>query len=227
MAQQISPGTIIAASIIMSRALAPIEMAVSHWRGFIAARQGADRLNAALRAAPTAGRTNLPEPASSLALESVTVMPPRSQKIVVDRISFTLRSGDGLAIVGPSASGKSSLARAIVGVWPMVMGKIRLDGAPIDQWDPVRLGRHIGYLPQSVDLFEGTIAQNIARFEPDRSSRNVLEAAIQAGVHEMILDMPDGYDTFIGEGGEVLSSGQRQRIGLARALYRRPLPDRS
>ncbi len=220
--QQISPGTIIAASIIMSRALVPIEMAVSNWRGFIAARQAGVRLNAALRGTPPIARTNLPDPTSSLELTSVTVMPPRSRKIVVDRVSFALRSGDGLAIVGPSASGKSSLARAIVGVWPMVVGKIRLDGAPIDQWDPVRLGRHIGYLPQAVDLFDGTIAQNISRFDPDRSSQWVLEAAAQAGVHEMILNMPDGYDTSIGEGGEVLSSGQRQRIGLARALYKNP-----
>jgi ATP-binding cassette subfamily C protein len=220
--QEISPGTIIAGSIIMSRALAPIEMAVSHWRGFIAARQGANRLNATLGRPAPIERTDLPRPSRSLELSNVTVMPPGSQKIAVERISFALRAGDGLGIIGPSASGKSALARVIVGVWPMVFGGIRLDGASLDQWDPVKLGCHVGYLPQAVDLFDGTITENIARFDPARTSELVLEAAAGAGVHEMILNLPGGYDTNIGEGGSVLSCGQRQRIGLARALYRKP-----
>ncbi len=220
--QEISPGAIIAGSIIMSRALAPIETAVANWRGLIAARQSAGRLRKALETPGNEIKTQLPKPVHSLNLSSVTLAPPGSQKIAVERVSFTLNAGDGLGIIGPSASGKSTLARAIVGVWPMIFGRICLDGAPLDQWEPHALGQHIGYLPQMVELFDGTIAQNIARFDPDGTADQVIQAARVAGVHDMILSLQNGYDTNIGEAGSVLSTGQRQRIGLARALYAMP-----
>jgi ATP-binding cassette subfamily C protein len=141
---------------------------------------------------------------------------------VVNGVSFVLKSGSALGIIGPSASGKSSLARALVGVWRPVRGSVRLDGAALDQWSPEALGRHVGYLPQDIELFEGTIAQNIARFEPDPDPEAIIRAAEQAGVHELIVRLPQGYETRIGEGGMALSGGQRQRLGLARALYGEP-----
>lgn len=220
--QEVTPGTIIAGSIVMSRALAPIELAVANWRGFVSARQSAQRLKATLGHFLPVEKTALAEPTESLAAKSVTVSPPGSSRIAVERVSFELRAGEALGIIGPSASGKSTLARALIGVWPMVIGEVRIDGATLDQWDSAKLGRHIGYLPQTVDLFRGTVAENIARFDPERSAGQVIEAANMAGVHEMILNLPDGYDTEIGESGSVLSIGQRQRIGLARALYGRP-----
>lgn len=220
--QEVSPGTIIAGSIIMSRALAPIELAVAHWRGFIAARQSANRLKTTLSGPPPIVRTDLPRPKRSLDLNSVTVVPPGSSKTAIERIGFSLQAGEGLGIIGPSASGKSTLARSIVGVWPSIMGKICLDGAALDQWDPIKLGRYIGYLPQAVDLFDGTIAENIARFDPTRSAEQVIQAARLAGIHDLILKLPDGYDTNIGDAGSILSAGQRQRVGLARAVYDLP-----
>ncbi|WP_282610373.1 type I secretion system permease/ATPase [Pelagibius sp. Alg239-R121] len=220
--QEVSPGTIIAASIIMSRALAPIELAVAHWRGCIAARQSAKRLKMTLRGQTQTVKMDLPRPMKSLDLSSVTVVPPGSSKTAIERISFALQAGEGLGIIGPSASGKSTLARSIVGVWPTILGKICLDGASLDQWDPTKLGRHVGYLPQAVDLFNGTVAENIARFDPARCSEQIIQAAQLAGIHDLILNLPDGYDTDIGEGGSVLSAGQRQRVGLARALYDLP-----
>ena len=149
-------------------------------------------------------------------------VPPGVQRLVVQDISFSLKAGQGLGIIGPSASGKSSLARLIVGVWAPARGKVRIDGAAIDQWSPAELGQHIGYLPQDVELFAGTVAQNIARFEPDAPSEAILAASQAAGVHDMIIRLPEGYDTQVGENGTVLSAGQRQRIALARALYRDP-----
>lgn len=220
--QEVSPGTIIAGSIIMSRALAPIELAVAHWRGFISARQSARRLRTTLAHQGPGVKTDLPRPRRTLELSSVTVVPPGSSKTAVERISLSLRAGQGLGVIGPSASGKSTLARSIVGIWPTIFGKVCLDGAALDQWDPAKLGRHVGYLPQAVDLFDGTVAENIARFDPARSSEQIIQAAEIAGIHDMILKLPDGYDTNIGDGGSVLSAGQRQRVGLARALYGLP-----
>jgi ABC-type protease/lipase transport system fused ATPase/permease subunit len=150
------------------------------------------------------------------------VVPPGGQNVVVQEASFALKPGQGLGIVGPSASGKSSLVRAIVGVWVSARGKVRLDGAALEQWSSEALGRHIGYLPQDVELFAGTVAQNINRFEPVPDAEAMIAAAGAAGVHEMVLRLPNGYDTQIGEGGAALSAGQRQRIALARALYRDP-----
>jgi ATP-binding cassette subfamily C protein len=164
----------------------------------------------------------LPRPAQSLAVEGIAVVPPGGRNAVVHDVSFGLKAGNGLGIIGPSASGKSSLVRSLVGAWTPVRGKIRLDGAALEQWTPERLGQHVGYLPQDVELFAGTVAQNIARFEAEPDARAVIAAAQAAGVHELILRLPEGYETQIGEGGAALSAGQRQRVGLARALYGEP-----
>ena len=221
--QQATAGIIIAASIIVARALAPVELAVANWRGFVSARQSWRRLSELLIGTdPGAEPMTLPPPKSNLVVENVIGTPPGIQRLVVQDVSFTLKAGQGLGIIGPSASGKSSLARLIVGVWAPVRGKVRLDGAALDQWSPAELGPHIGYLPQDVELFAGTVAQNIARFEPEAPSEAVIAAAQAASVHDMIVRLPEGYDTQIGEGGDVLSAGQRQRIALARALYRDP-----
>jgi ATP-binding cassette subfamily C protein len=164
----------------------------------------------------------LPKPEVSLAVENVSASPPGEGRVVVQNVGFALKSGDGLGIIGPSAAGKSSLARLIVGVWQPIRGKVRLDGAALDQWSPESLGRHIGYLPQDVELFDGTIAENIRRFETEPEANAIIAAAKSAGVHELVVRLPEGYDTRIGEAGAVLSAGQRQRIALARALYRDP-----
>ena len=220
---QATAGIMIASSILVARALAPVELAIAHWRGFIAARQGWERLGQLLEKLPVVDeKTQLPRPARSVSLEAIAVVPPGSQTAVVADVSFTLQAGNGLGIIGPSASGKSSLARAIVGAWMPARGKVRLDGAALEQWSNEALGPHIGYVPQDVELFSGTIANNISRFDPAESSEHVIEAARAAGVHELILRLPNGYDTQIGEAGSMLSAGQRQRIAIARALYRDP-----
>src|SRR3954467_415502 len=221
--QQATAGIIIASSIIVARALAPVELAVANWRGFVAARQSWRRLSELLTGTdPGSMPMTLPPPKSNLVVENVIGSPPGLQRIVVQDVNFTLKGGQGLGVIGPSGSGKSSLARLIVGVWTPMRGKVRLDGAALDQWSAAELGPHIGYLPQDVELFAGTVAQNIARFEPDAPSDAVIAAAQAAGVHEMIVRLAEGYDTQIGESGAVLSAGQRQRIALARALYRDP-----
>lgn len=165
---------------------------------------------------------SLPRPTKNIVIEKVFVAPPGQQKPVVQDVSFTLKSGDGLGVIGPSASGKSSLARMLVGAWRPVRGKVSLDGASFDQWQPEAIGRDIGYLPQDVELMLGTVAQNIARFDPDADSKAIIAAAQAAGVHELILGLGAGYDTDIGEQGTSLSAGQQQRIALARALYGDP-----
>jgi ATP-binding cassette subfamily C protein len=216
-------GIIIAGSILSARALAPVELAIANWRGFIAARQSWRRLSELLSALPVIeDPLPLPKPQNVLAVEGVTLTPPGHQRIVAQDLSFQLRAGQGLGVIGPSASGKSSIARALVGVWRPVQGKVRLDGAALEQWSPEALGPHIGYMPQDVELFGGTIAENIARFIPNADPNSVIRAAQAAGVHEMILGFPEGYSTQIGEAGQFLSAGQRQRIALARALYGDP-----
>jgi PrtD family type I secretion system ABC transporter len=221
--QQATAGIIIASSILTSRALAPVELVIANWRGFLTARQSWRRLNELFAKSPDeAVPMGLPAPNSILQVEALTLSPPGINKVVVADATFTLSAGDGVGVIGPSASGKSSLARAIVGVWRPMRGKIRLDGAGLDQWAPDDLGRHIGYLPQDVELLAGTIAQNIARFEPEPDSTAVIAAARAADVHDLILRLPEGYETQIGERGAALSAGQRQRIALARALYRDP-----
>jgi PrtD family type I secretion system ABC transporter len=221
--QEATAGIIIASSILVSRALAPVELAIANWKGFVAARQSRVRLTDLLKLmGQTTPGTRLPPPAKSLAVEALNVAPPGQTKIVVHDASFTLQSGQGLGIIGPSASGKSSLARGLVGIWTPARGKVRLDGAALEQWSSESLGPHIGYLPQDVELFDGTVAENIARFSPDFDSDAVIEAASAAGVHDLIVRLQDGYDARVGEGGEALSAGQRQRIALARALYGNP-----
>jgi PrtD family type I secretion system ABC transporter len=219
--EQASGGIMIASSILMGRALAPIEVALGTWKQLVAARQGIVRLREIIRAtaSPTMPAIKLPPPRRMLTVEGLTVFAPGGDRPIVANVSFGLHAGMGLAVLGPSASGKSSLARALVGIWPAAGGKVRLDGAALDQWNSNDLGRHLGYLPQNVALFDGTIADNIARFDPHASSASVIEAAQIAGAHDMILRLPNGYETQIGEGGSALSSGQRQRVGLARAVF--------
>ncbi|MDY6984433.1 MAG: ATP-binding cassette domain-containing protein, partial [Pseudomonadota bacterium] len=217
-----SPGAMIAGSLLLGRALAPIDMLVATWKGFSVARAQYDRLNNLLSQLPAEReRMQLPAPVGNLSVEGVHVTPPGAKSPVVRGVSFQLNAGDVLGIIGPSASGKSTLARAILGIWPPVAGKVRLDGADITLWDRDDLGPYVGYLPQDIELFDGTISDNICRFgeiDPEK----VVAAAKQAGVHDLILRQPDGYDTVIGGAGGVLSGGQRQRIGLARAIYGNP-----
>lgn len=221
--QEATAGIIIASSILTSRALAPVETAIAHWKGFLSARQSWRRLNDLFTAFPVApDRIELPAPSAELSVETISVAPPGERRLVVQDVAFSLRAGTCVGVIGPSGSGKSSLARALVGVWPLMQGKIRLDGAAIEQWPAGRLGRHIGYLPQDVELFAGTVGQNIARFEIEALPADIIAAAQAAGVHELILRLPEGYQTEIGDGGAALSAGQRQRIALARALYRDP-----
>jgi len=220
---QASAGIIIASSILVSRALAPAELVIANWKGFVQARQSWSRLSDLLARIPAVGQPHaLPAPTQSVSVEGISVAPPGTPRIVVQDVTFALRAGQGLGVIGPSASGKSTMVRALVGVWPAMRGKVRLDGAALDQWSSADLGPHIGFLPQEVELFGGTVAENIARFEPNASSEAIIAAARAAGVHELILRLTDGYDTRIGESGAGLSAGQRQRIGLARALYRDP-----
>ncbi|MDC1501867.1 type I secretion system permease/ATPase [Gammaproteobacteria bacterium] len=220
--QEISPGMMIAGSLLLGRALAPIDMLVGTWKGFTLARGQYDRLGQLLNQIPKDADTmSLPAPTGKLSAENVMVVPPGSKNIVVRGVNMELNAGEALGIVGPSASGKSCLARALLGIWPTYSGKVRLDGADIFAWDRTELGPYIGYLPQDIELFDGSISENICRFgdvDPDK----VVEAARTAGVHDLILHLPQGYDTVIGGSGGILSGGQRQRIGLARAIYGSP-----
>lgn len=221
--QEATAGIIIASSILSARALAPVDLAIANWKGFIAARQSWHRLNHLLAAFPE--KTDpmlLDEPANILAVQSASLVPPGDQRVVVQDVDFTLKAGSGLGIIGPSGSGKSCLARLLVGVWSPARGKIRLDGATYDQWAADILGGKIGYLPQDVELISGTVAENISRFSEVAKPEDVIAAARAAGVHELIVGLPKGYETPIGEQGVLLSAGQAQRIALARALYSDP-----
>ncbi len=221
--QEATAGIIIAGSILSARALAPVDLAIAHWKSFAAARQSWRRLNQLLEQMPVrAAQTLLQPPSSQLSVESVSIAAPGDQKVIVQDVSFTLTAGHGLGVIGPSGSGKSSLIRALVGVWQPFRGKVRLDGAALDQWSSDLLGRHIGYLPQDVELFTGTVAQNICRFDPEAKSDEIIAAAKEAGVHDMIIKMRDGYNTQVGEQGAALSAGQAQRVALARAVYGDP-----
>lgn len=222
LSQEISPGMMIAGSLLLGRALAPIDLLVGTWKGFSVARAQYERLGELLNNVPaTQESMSLPAPSGQISLEQVTVVPPGSRVPVVRGVSLELAAGEALGIVGPSASGKSSLARAILGIWPSAAGKVRLDGADVSTWNRDELGPHIGYLPQDIELFSGSISENICRFgeiNPDK----IVAAAKLAGVHDLILHLPNGYDTMIGGTGGILSGGQRQRIGLARAVYDNP-----
>jgi PrtD family type I secretion system ABC transporter len=221
--QEATGGVMIASSIMMGRALSPVDQAISAWKPYLMARQSWTRLQELLtRVPPEQQVMPLPAPRMDLKVESLAVAPPGEKTPTVAGIAFTILAGQALGIIGPSGSGKSTLSRALVGAWASVTGKVRLDGASFDQWNREDLGSHIGYLPQGVELFDGTIAANIARFETAPDFQAIVAAAQTAGAHEMILRMEHGYDTTIGEGGSALSAGQRQRIGLARALYRDP-----
>ena len=221
--QEASAGIIIAGSILSARALAPVDLAIAHWKGFVTARQSWQRLNKLLTLVPAqSAPMQLQKPAHRLSVENVSTSPPGVPKIVVQDASFQLEAGQGLGVIGPSGSGKSSLARLLVGVWQPLRGNVRLDGAALNQWSPDALGGHIGYLPQDVELLAGTVAQNISRFEPAPDNEAVIAAAKAVGVHDLIVRLPAGYDTPIGEQGSALSAGQAQRIALARAVYRNP-----
>ncbi|MBN9987632.1 type I secretion system permease/ATPase [Rhizobium laguerreae] len=221
--QEASGGIMIASSILVSRSLAPVELAIGQWKGFAAARQSWSRLQQLAQLMPATEReVSLPQPVSSFKAENLHVGAPGTKTAIIRGVSFELRAGDAVGVIGPSASGKSSLARGLVGLWQPLSGAVRLDGASLSQWEPAALGRHVGYLPQDVSLFSGSIAENISRFDPDAPSEKVIRAAKSAGVYEMIVQFPDGFDTKLGEYGSVLSGGQRQRIALARALYGDP-----
>lgn len=221
--REISPGAIVAGSILVGRALQPIEMAVGNWKGFIAARSAYARLQILFNVAGNeSSRMALPRPKGALHISDLVAgAPGASQSPILKGISFDLAPGEVVGVIGPSAAGKSSLARVLVGVWPVLRGSVRLDGSDLVHWDPQQLGRYIGYLPQDVELFAGTVAQNIARFQ-DGESKLVINAADLAGCHELIQHLVDGYNTQIGDGGHTLSGGQRQRVALARALYGQP-----
>lgn len=219
----ISSGAIIAATIIFGRALAPVEQIIGHWKGFVKARESYRKLEDILSYAPAErARTQLPRPAGFIEVQDVRVAAPETRNVILTGITFSAVPGQMLAVIGPSASGKSTLVRALVGLWPTFGGSILLDGARLDQWHPEDLGGHVGYLPQSVELFAGTVRQNIARFRDDATDEAVIEAAKQAHAHELILALPRGYETELGTFGSYLSGGQRQRIALARALFGNP-----
>jgi ATP-binding cassette subfamily C protein PrsD len=221
--QESTAGIIIAGSILGGRALAPVDLAIANWRGFVAARQSWQRLSRLLgNLPPRSEPMALQPPEKTLLVQNAAVTPPGEQKVVCQDVNFSLAAGKALGVIGPTASGKSSLARMLVGVWTPVRGSVRLDGASLDQWSPEALGRHIGYLPQDVELFPGNVAQNIARFEDPPNAEAVLAAAQAAGVHDLIVNLPDGYETHVGDNNGGLSAGQAQRIALARALYRDP-----
>ncbi|MEQ1739367.1 MAG: type I secretion system permease/ATPase [Methyloglobulus sp.] len=220
---EITSGLMIAGSILLGRALAPIDIMIGSWKGFINARGQYNRLNEMLLHIPAdSERMTLPDPQGSFQLEAAVVVPPGSKVAVIKGITMAIEKGDVLGVLGPSGAGKSTFARALLGIWPTANGKIRLDGADVFTWNRHELGPFIGYLPQDIELFEGTISENIARFG-DIEPEKVVNAAKMADVHELILRLPNGYDTFIGADGGALSGGQRQRIGLARALYGDPV----
>lgn len=218
---EVTPGMMIAGSIIMGRALAPLDLIVNSWKQFSSARISYERVDALLNDFPAKQEyMKLPDPKGEISLENIVVVPPNAQQPSIMGLNMHIKKGEIVGVIGPSAAGKSSLARALLGLWPLASGKARIDKADISQYNREDLGKFLGYLPQDIELFEGTVAQNIARFQ-DIDSTKVVKAAQMAGVHEMILKLPSGYDTIIS--GSSLSGGQKQRIALARALYNDPV----
>lgn len=219
-----SPGIIIASSVLSGRALAPVDQTIANWSALATARAGWARIAALLEAnqEDPPRSVSLPTPSGELTLQDVWTTPPGSERTVVKGINLVLKPGQILALIGPSAAGKTSLIKVMLGIWPARRGTVRIDGATFDQWATGTLGRHFGYVPQTVELIEGTIGENIARFDPEASSDAIIAAAKAAALHETILAFPDGYETRVSTGGSELSAGQRQRIGLARALYGNP-----
>lgn len=221
--QEISPGIMIASSIVMGRALAPVEQAVGQWKVFVSAREADKRLRSLFESIPAdEEKISLPAPAGRLDVTGVNSVVPGTKITVLRNVNFSLEPGEALAIVGPSGSGKSSLVRHLVGVWYPLEGSIRLDGAELQHWNNDELGRHIGYLPQDVKLFPGSVAENISRFGENPSDDDIVAAATLAGAHELIQHFQNGYGTDVGVGGGNLSGGQKQRVGLARAVYKLP-----
>ncbi len=222
--QEISPGTMIAGTIILSRALSPVEQAITHWRSFLNTRKAYSRLKLVLEGAPSKEEPmELPSPKGHISVDGLLVTVPGADKPLLQGINFAIEPGEAVGILGPSGAGKSTLARTLVGVCPPTRGSVDIDGAPLEQWNDGQLGKYIGYLPQSVELFSATIWENISRFQADASPEDIVAASRKADVHELILGLPDGYGTRVGEGGIALSAGQRQRIGLARAMFGNPV----
>jgi PrtD family type I secretion system ABC transporter len=220
---ELSAGAIIACSVASARALAPVDLAIGNWKSFIAARMAFQRLRDTVVALASADQPmKLPVPSKRLSVDKATVAVPGSGQVILSDISFELEAGEALGIIGPSAGGKTTMVRALTGIWPVLRGSIRLDGADLGQWREDEIGQHVGYLPQEVSLMDATIEENICRFEPEPDYQKVVEAARAAGVHEMIVKMPEGYRTQLGPQGAALSAGQRQRVALARALYGNP-----
>ena len=220
---ELSAGAIIACSVASSRALAPVDLAIGNWKSFIAARMAYARLRDTVIALAAADQPmQLPAPSMRLTVDKATIAAPGSGQIILSDINFEIEAGQALGIIGPSAGGKTTMVRALTGIWPVLRGSVRLDGADLSQWREDEIGQHIGYLPQEVSLMDATIEENICRFEPQPDFRKVVDAAKAAGVHEMIVKMPSGYRTQLGPQGAALSAGQRQRVALARALYGNP-----
>ena len=220
---ELSAGAIIACSVSAARALAPVDLAIGNWKPFVAARMAYRRLKDTVTALANVDQPmSLPAPSRSLSVDKVTIAVPGSGQVILSDISFSLQSGQALGIIGPSASGKTTMVRALTGIWPLLRGSVRLDGADLAQWRGDEIGQHVGYLPQEISLFDVTIEENISRLEPAPDSARVIEAARAAGVHEMIVNLPEGYRTQLGPQGTALSAGQRQRLALARALYGNP-----
>lgn len=221
--QQISPGIMIAASIVMGRALAPVEQAVGQWKQFVAARQAHKRLTDIFAALDDEeDRMQLPAPKGNLAVQNLFATAPGTKTALLKSVSFSVTQGEILAVIGPSGSGKSTLVRHIVGAMQPASGAVRLEGTELHHWDPDQLGRYMGYMPQDVKLFRGSVAENISRFLNDVQDSEIVAAATLSGAHDMIQTLSDGYDTDVGDGGNALSGGQRQRVGLARAIFREP-----
>lgn len=218
----ISPGMMIAGSILLGKAIGPVQLLISVWKQFGSTRSAYERLTKLLENNPAReSGMALPKPRGIISVENVTAMPPGSKVPVIKGLNFSITAGEVLGVIGPSGSGKSTLARLLVGVWPAAAGKVRLDGADVYSWNKDELGSHMGYLPQDIELFSGTVSENIARFGEINADKIIL-AAKRAGIHEMVLNMPEGYDTQLGDGGAGLSGGQKQRLGLARAMYDDP-----
>ena len=220
---ELSAGAIIACSVASARALAPVDQAIGNWKSFVSARMAYRRLRETVIAlAADEQPMLLPAPTRSLNVDKVTIAVPGSGQVILSEISFELQAGQALGVVGPSAGGKTTMVRALTGIWPLLRGHVRIDGADLSQWREEEIGKHVGYLPQEVSLMDATIEENICRFDPEPDHQKIIEAANAAGVHEMILRMPNGYQTRLGPQGMALSAGQRQRVALARALYGNP-----
>jgi len=220
---QLSAGSIIASSIVTGRALAPVDLAIAQWKNVVSARRSYRRLNETLAVlADKPELLPLPAPSTSLQVDNITTVAPSSGSVLLSEVSFELKAGQALGLIGPSGGGKTTLARSILGIWPVLRGSIRIDGAALDQWNEDFFREHVGYLPQDVALIDGTVSDNIARFDPDPDPRRIIQAARAAGIHDMIVRLRDGYGTDLGPQGMALSAGQRQRIALARALYGEP-----